>query len=213
MIRVSVKGTGNVVRSLTSAASTLNTEAERAMRTMSFMLSARLHDRFNGPKGASGFWGPTSPSGAFLGARSGQTRARLSPGGIVLRDGLRLTSAVGSPDPYVKLHEEGGTVTGNQFLRIPTANALTAGGVDKNAGRSVRGLPGYRVIRTSAGRLWIVRDAGGEKSGRIEFMYLLVRSITLRARHIFAETARELEPIFVQKFREAVGITVQRANA
>lgn len=211
-MEIQVKGIGEVVSAMLLASDRTVTATSNAVRTASFMVSRRLKERLTGVKGSGGFWGPTSPAGAFLGARTGQTRARISPGGLVVRTGTEIMAAVGSPDAHMRLHDEGGTVTGRPFLRVPTANALTTAGADINAGHSVRGLPGYRVIRTSTGKLWIVRDAGGVRSGRIEFMYLLIRSATFRARGIFAATTAELQGIFARLFDQEIGLVLRRVS-
>lgn len=203
---------GNTIRAFVAGSAEARAATERGVKTGSILLAKRLRDRFTGAKTGGGFWGPGSPAGAFLGVRTGQTRARLSPGGVTLRSGDTVTAAVGSPDPYVKAQEDGGTFTAGGFFRIPTAAAQTGAGADINAGRSVRGLPGYRLIRTSAGKLWIVRDAGGPKSGRVEFMYLLAKTIHLRGRHIFAETQAEMQPVIADLFNAEAGAVVSTVN-
>lgn len=215
---IEVRGADRVAARLSRAGGEAQTAIERVVVRASVQVRNRWVKRLSGPRGAGGFWGVGRVAGAALGARSGQTRARISPGGVLIRRGREVMAVVGSPDKHLLLHEEGGVVPG--WSRIPTANAQTAAGVDINAGRSVRGLPGYRLIRTGQGRLWIVRQSGfarvgqpqGGNAARIDFMYLLKRNVRHRARGIAKAVTAEMEPVMVQDARVSVAVVAGRAN-
>lgn len=167
--------------------------AERGVAVKgSILLRKLLVKRMSARAPSDPFWGKGSPAGPYLGGRTGQTRARLSPGGQAFKFLGRWQAAVGSPDAHVAMHETGGTITGRQFLRIPTAAAQTRGGEDRNKGRSIRDIPGAFLFRSGDGKLWAAfRGAGDSK---VTLLYLLVRSIRLRGRGLFAATAQEIEP-------------------
>jgi hypothetical protein len=183
---------------------------ERAVRRISILMRKKLVDRMSARGAQHPFWGRQAPWGiAYLGARSGQSRARLSPGGVVFKHGNEFRSAVGSPDRHVAFLEKGGTIMGRQFLRIPTRASQTPGGSDRNAGRSIRAIPGAFLLRLRTGSLWAARVVGGKsgvraaagagatrfgpRSGsKLEFLYLLRRSVRLRGRGIFKLTAGEV---------------------
>lgn len=209
MISVEVKGAEEVERRLRRLPDDGRSAMEKGLRAGSILLRRNIVNHLSSRmRGPSGFWGPGSVAGSFLGARTGQTRARISPGGIVFHRGNDMYTAVGSPDPHVLQHEEGGTVRGSQFLRVPTAAALTAGGVDRYTGMSVRGIPGLRVIRTGSGKLWIVR----EENRKTTFLYLLVRSIRFRSRGMFKAAMAETAPDFIGGMQAQVSTMVRRAN-
>ena len=212
MIGIAVHGAEQTIARLKGAERGIPDARDRGVRAASIRLHQELKAALSGTGGSGGFWGKTGAPGATLGVRSGHTRDRLSPGGRVLRVGDVAISAVGSPDKHVRFAEEGGTIAGHPYLRIPTGAAQTAGGTDINLGRSVRGLPGYRLIRTAAGKLWIVRDRGGSRSARIEFMYLLVRSTQQRGRRLFATVREKIEPIAAALVGRQVSLEVEKAN-
>ena len=212
MIAITVRGAEQASAHLEAARKTVVAGSARALQRAALIVQRFLRARVSAPGTPDGFWGRTSPAGAALAGRSGKTRQRITVGPLLKGLDGQQSVAVGSPDPHLKLHETGGIVTGNQFLRIPTARAQSASGVDINLGRSVRGLAGYHLIRTGAGRLWIVRDAGGPNSRRVDFMYLLVRSIRLRARKIFAISRMESEPIIARIFEGLKAEVVRAGN-
>lgn len=158
MIGLQVRGIEATRSRLQKASIEANTGANRMMRLASLMMRKKLALRMSKAGKRDSFWGKQSPKGAFLGARSGLTRIRLSPGGVVIRVGDVLTAPVGSPDKHVRLHEFGGIVKGESpkgFLRIPTAQMQTTAGVDRLLGRSARILSNAFIFRSKAGNLWI----------------------------------------------------------
>lgn len=178
-------------------------EIDRARRQIaikgSLIVRRMLVLRLTGQKGHHPFWGPTSPAGAHLGVRTGQTRQRLSPGGVAAtyRHGDHWQAAVGSPDAHVALHEVGGTVQGNPFLTIPTAAALRRGsGTSRFAGMRPSDIPDTFVWpnrrqreggNMKAKRLWIATAEAGE----LVLLYMLAESVRYRPRRIFATVRRE----------------------
>lgn len=226
-ITVSVRGAEEAEERLRRA----STEAEGATRKAVFDASikarARLVARFLPRSGYHQLWGPVSASGPFLTARSGQSKARITPGGQVIErrigSAIEYRAEVGSPDKHVAFHEEGGTVRGNQFLRIPTIYAQTPSGQDRYPAKgSVTNLPGTFIRRTQAGRLWIMQRRASSRSERqrggtlgyraVVPLYLLVRSVTHRGRFLFRETAKEIQPSLERGLSAEVSRVVERAN-
>lgn len=185
--------------------------AERAIAERGSLIVRRgLVQHMTGTATRDPFWGKQSPkTGPFLAGRTGQTRARLSPGGVAVKHAGRWIAAVGSPDAHVLHHETGGTIHGRQYLRIPTAAAQTAGGQDRNVGRSIRDIPGAYLFRSEAGKLWAaVNDSGGRQT----LLYLLVRSVTQRGRGIFAAVRNESQPLITALGGAQVSVAVRSAN-
>jgi hypothetical protein len=214
MIGVEVRGLQQVLGRLERAQKNIDAGERRLVQQGSFQARRRLVGHLSArTAGSDPFWGPKSPAaGPWMRSRSGQTRARLSPGGVVLKTPVGYQAAVGSPDAHMALHETGGTIAGKQFLRIPTSAALTAGGVDRFRGMSARDIPDSFLVRTKAGKLWVVRETGGKNSRKLEFLYLLVRSVTLRPRGIFAAVAKEMDSWMSKEGRQLVTQVVRQAN-
>lgn len=210
MIGARVIGIEGVQRRLAALGKNLDQAEKHMVQQGSILLRRALVRRMTGRSGRDAFWGKTSPSGAYLGARTGQSRARLSPGGLAVKHGPRWQAAVGSPDSHVAFHEKGGTVHGRQFMRIPTRNAQTAGGQDRNVGRSIRDIPDAYLFRSRTGKLWAA--IWPEGADRPTLLYLLVRSITYRGRGMFGATRKEIEPQIATLGRIEVSQVVRVAN-
>jgi len=209
VISLEVKGLSQAQARLAAGVREMPGLGERVVRSLSILMRRKLVERMSAPLHTSPFWGRTSPPGlAYLGVRSGQSRDRISPGGIIFRRGKEITSSVGSPDRHVAFLEKGGTIFGHQFLRIPTAAAQTPAGVDRNAGVSIRSLKDVFLMRSRTGPLWAVRQVGKRNRGaphargaregprggsKLEFLYLLKRSVKQRGRFIFKLTAAEVD--------------------
>lgn len=195
MSGISVTGIAKVTADLRTAAKELNGCQERAVAKGGLLVTRQLKTLMSGPPTNDAFWGRGGASGQTLGARTGETRNRIQ-GGQVLRSGNTVFTTVGSPDAYMKHHEEGKKLTTAGYFRIPTAAAMTGSGVDRLAGASIKGQPGFRLIRTKAGKLWGVHENYTKRGSfrSVTFMYLFVKSITLKPRHIFAQTMKTVEP-------------------
>lgn len=209
---------------------------ERALKLSSLLVRRQLTELMSKRGAMDAFWGKGGAPGTGLATRSGQTKARLSPGGQVFYAGDTAYSAVGSPDKHVATLERGGTFTSSgKMFRITTAAAQTAAGVDRWAGVSIRDIPGVRLIRTSSGNLWAVQDQGrGSEVGaisqfvtgrrlrsgteaatgyaRLTFLYLLKRTITLGAHATFETARRYAEPQVETIFNGEIGLAVHRAS-
>jgi len=194
MIAIELRGVAELERKLGELERALPGIQERAVREASLLVHRRLKERMSASSGFHPFWGREGAAGEALAVRSGQSRARLTPGGQVLRSGDRVFASVGSPDRHVAFLEAGGTISGRPYLSLPLASSQTAQGVDRLRGKSLRDVPGVFFIRSLAGRLFAAREVGRGRSRRVEFLRLLVRSVTLRGRHLFASTRRQVEP-------------------
>lgn len=211
MIGLHVRGADEAARRISAVPRDLDEEQRRSVVQASIVMRRKIVERLTGKSTTHPFWGKQSPSGAYLGSRGGGTRARISPGGQAFKVGNRWIAAVGSPDAHVKLHEEGGTVQGNQYLRIPTAAAQKPSGEDRWAGLSAVHIPGSFIQRLRKGSLWIMQ-ASARKSGRVTFLYLLVRRVVHRGRGMLAAVAGEMPPVLQALGLQGVGVVVRKAN-
>lgn len=210
MIALRVLGADRTVANLARIERGLPSAIERGVARASIETHARLKAAMSGVGTSDAFLGKRGATPPRLGVRTGLTRARLTPGGRVFRRGRDVFSAVGSPDGYVAFHETGGTIQGAPYLRIPLAAAQTAGGQDRNLGRSVRGLPGLFVVRSRAGNLFIAER--GSARGDLRMLYLLVRGVRLPARGTFAAVREGMRPRALELVGGQVSLEVRRAN-
>lgn len=215
MIGITVNGLDHVRASLKGAAAGLRTSTYRAVARGTIMLGAELRKEMTGPKFNDPFWGVKSGSKTQLTVRSGITRSSLTPGARVYQRGGEVIGAVGSAQKHLLKHEDGGTFPGTSpkgYARIPTAAAQTKAGVDRWTGQSIRDIPGAFLIRASSGKLWAVRSAGGKRSARVEFLYLLVKSYRLLGRKIFGRTSRRMQPEITKLVGEYTAEVTRKAN-
>ena len=208
MIAVEARGVPEVANRLRRAGRELTAARDRELAAAGALLRRKLGGRMSDPGSTHPFWGRGGGVGDALAARSGGSRARITPGTQVYRSGDTAWTVVGSPDPHIAFLEEGGTIQGNPFLRIPTGAAKTAQGVDRWAGRSIRDIPGAFLQRTRRGALWAMQAF----ARRVTFLYLLVRSVRVRGRHVFARARADAEPEIARRFKGAVETVVRRAN-
>ena len=212
MIGFTVRKIGRFVTKPDAVKRDLRAALKSGLRKASFIIRESLREKMSEPGGRDSFWGRTTTTKGLL-VRTGGTRARLSPGGRVYESGTTMHTAVGSPDEHVRQIEAGGEVfpgPGYKYLRIPTGAAQTRAGVDRWAGRSIRDIPGSFLFTSKAGELWAAHRKG--KREKLERLYLLRKSITTRARHMFARTTRETEPKVVKAIGFDVSVAVARAN-
>lgn len=210
MIGVSVKGAERAAANLKAAQQGVRDAQLAGTRRATVLVERALKREMTQPGVADAFWGKKGSAGDGLAVRSGRTRASVS--GAAYRVGERVTGVVGSKEKHLKLHEDGGVVRGTSpkgYARIPTAAALTQAGVDRNAGQSIRAIPGAFLFTSKSGRLW----AAVRTNRRLVLLYLLVKSVTLRARNIFSRIARSETPRVVEALRSEVALSVQRANS
>jgi len=214
MIGVSVRGAAKTLRNLAGAAKNVRLESERAMARSVVLVRRMLTLEMTAPENRDAFWGKKGASGNGLSVRSGKTRASLTPGTRIYRNGAALIGVVGSAEKHLKLHEDGGVLRGTSpkgYLRIPTAAAQTAAGVDRWAGRSIRDIPGAFLFKSQAGNLWAALHRG--KGSPLELLYLLKKSARMRPRRIFARTRDASRPQVIELTRGAIRTVVQKANA
>lgn len=212
MIALQVTGLKETQGRMAGAAKDMPTLGERVMRRVSLFMHRRLVQKMSVPTISHPFWGKTSPPGNVLGVRSGNTRRRISPGGIVFKRGTTWETAVGSPDAHVLFMEEGGRQVGTSpkgFLRIPTRRAQTAAGVDRYFGTSAKNIPGSFLLKSKAGNLWI---ATKDKGQRPVLLYLLKKVVRKRGRHIFRDTKNETNKAAPGLAQPEVTAFVRKAN-
>jgi hypothetical protein len=225
LIGVAVKGADRAAKKVAEAAASVKKSAETAMREAVKLVTRNLKERMTGKDRRHPFWGKVGADGHSLSARSGKTRASLTAGTRIYWQGKSVIGVVGSAEKSLKLHEDGGTIgpTKGQYLRIPTKMAQTPAGVDRWAGRSARDIPGTFLVRAGAGKkskLWVVRAIGGSYSGigpanvkRMDFLYLLVRSVNIRPRKLFQKTMEVTQTPVREITRAHVTQIVNKANS
>lgn len=212
MMGVTVVGADKVRGNVARANMRLKTAQEVGVKRASILVSRALREELSEPAASDPFWGKVGAKGDGLSVRSGSTRARISPGGTVIRRGNTVMAAVGSPDEHMQRHESGGTFGGSSprgFHRIPTAAAQTAAGVDRYKGQSIRDIAGAFLVKTLGGKLWAAVTNG---SRSLTLLYLLVRSITLKPRRIFARTREKVRPQVSAALSLEVSSVVREAN-
>ena len=237
MIGMTVTGAERVAANLKGASAGAPGAQERGVRRGVSLIERALKREMSKAGEMDAFWGKQGAAGNGLAARTGRTLASIT--GSVFKVAERVVGAVGSKAPHLKLHEDGATVQGTSpggYHRIATAAAKTGAGVDRNTGRSIRDIPGSFLFRSAKGSLWAaVRTFGsgakqisgkvrraaffgaqaalvGATKGGLVLLYLLVKSVTLRPRSIFARVRREQERPVVEAVRAEVSLVVQKAN-
>lgn len=180
--------------------------AMASMKKSVALMERDLKKSLTGQKRRDPFLGVTGAPPPTLGARSGRTRASVTSEVVRFSDGIIL-GIVGSPLKMLIAHEEGAFISGNQYLRIPLAAAQTAAGIDRNLGRSIRGLPGTFILKSKRGNLFVVRRRGRYD---MEFLYLLKHSVRLPARHTFRESARRMRGPIEAIFERDMAILVRQ---
>lgn len=211
------RGVGRVEQRVRSLSGELTRRRRMAMESAVRLVESDLKTTsLRGEKGSDPFWGVTGASGNSLGVRSGSLirsiRAR------VFSTMNALVGTVGSPLPYAKLHEEGGTVQGKPWLLIPTALLQRAGsGTSILAGRSARTLPNTTVIPGKSGNLWIIETgtprarAAREILGQPLRLAMLVHSVRQRARRPFWATLQRTLPRVRDLFGGVASASVRSA--
>lgn len=114
----------------------------------------------------------------------------------VEQDGLSWGLPEGPNESRIgRILDSGGTIRAkkSKMLRIPLAAALTAQGVDRNAGRSLRGDPNFMFWVSKAGKpiLWKIDKT---KAGKLRSTpwYILKPSVAIRARRWFSTPAEQV---------------------
>lgn len=212
MIGVSVQGADRVRANLARGSSRLRSGQEAGVKRASILVSRLLREEMTQDAVSDPFWGKRNSGGDGLSVRTGHTRASVTGGGTIFRVGTSVMAAVGSAMKHLLDHERGGTFSGSSprgFHRIPTAAAQTAAGADKYAGRSILDIQGSFLMRSLGGRLWAAINNGKRA---VTLLYLLVRSITLKPRRLFARTSAKAAPQVVGGLRLEVSAAVAEAN-
>lgn len=192
-VGITERGGRDLERRLNKRAETLAVEYGRRIERATLETERNLQAvGMTGRSTRHPWWGKVGPDPSThqIAVRTGNTRASVTS--RTYRIGNTFVGVVGSPMAHLKLLEEGGEIHGSPMLRIPLAPAQTPAGVDRNLGRSVRGLdffvwPSRRQRRGRlAGRQPHLARVEG---GRLRLYYLLKKSVRIRARHVFRATA------------------------
>lgn len=206
-LAISQIGLPKAVSNLSAASRRVRQETRHAVeRSTRYVERDVKQNSLTGAKGSHPLFGVTGAAGDALGARSGFTRRSVTA--RVFDTGPTVTGVVGTPAKHVRIQEEGGTIAGRQYLRIPTVNAQTGAGVDRYLGMSIRDIAGAFLFRSKAGNLWAATRSGGA----LTLLYLLKRSVTLRPRHMFARSLERSRPSINAELSRAATTIVNVGN-
>ena len=138
-------------------------------------------------------------SGASVGAGSdiAPSRGKLAQswqiGAIEVHGTTDIRGPVGSNLAYAAIHERGGVITPK------TARALTIPISPAAVRHRARDFAGAFIVKTMGKQAFIARKAGGARSERIELLYVLKKSVTIRARRYVTNALQDangqLDPV------------------
>jgi hypothetical protein len=224
MVGVQVFGVDRVVKKLVKFGHDVDAANRKVAVDGSLTVRNMLVARMSAPKRHDPFWGEQSPLGDFLARRTGAAVETLSPGGVRAAYKVDRTwyAAVGSPLPYVLLHEEGGLTgpaaipTGAAQRRGGSGNLMFPGGPKDYPGafhwpsKKMRESENPEV-RSKYGPMghWLAWT----KSGALELLFLFKQSTTQRGRHLFGHVRAEVQPILAEMGSLRVQIATGEANA
>jgi hypothetical protein len=107
-----------------------------------------------------------------------------------------------------------------QYLRIPTARARTAAGVDRMPGPLRTIAPGaFRVVKTQGGKLVlasntrVLKGRGKNRKPIFNVWYVLVESVTVPARPFLLPAIEFIRPAVVASAAEAIGEALTKEGA
>lgn len=220
MIGVSVVGAVEAARGADAIARGLEAALQRRVAAGAAYVREAIQRRMTVTPRTDPFFGVMGSGGDGLSVRTGTSRSSIAAGSTV-KVGDTWQAAVGSALPHMAALENGATISGNQFLRIPLAAAQTAQGVDRYAGMSARAIPNTFILRTLGGRLFVAQNEGkvargsaSQFKGRVTLLYLLVHSVTLKGHHTFQRASEDAGPTLAQLFGSDVRqVIVGGANA
>lgn len=194
-----VVGAGQASHGLKAQAARSNTALTRNLLLATKETENQVKRRMTGPKLKDPFWGVMGSQDPYsLAVRSGLTRAATSSSRSVLRDsaGNPYTFVVNTAK-HMAILEEGGTIHGHPWLRIPTKAAQTPSGVDRLAGASARSLPGGFIWpnrsqkgKVAAKNLWVATA----DRGKLTLWYMLTKEVTIKPHRIFQNAANDMAP-------------------
>lgn len=168
-LTMAVRGATQAHRRMTAAAAIVRAEQLRAMRLSTIYVERVVKENFlTGSPGSHPLFGRTGAKGATLGAVTGHLRRSVTSTAFSAHTGTGfvVVGTVGTAVPYAKAHEEGATIRGNPWLRIPTKFAKKRSGEDRLAGVSARSDRSLFVVQSKKGNLWLVRMPGSAKKLR-----------------------------------------------
>ena len=118
----------------------------------------------------------------------------------------------------MKALEDGGTIKGKPWLKIPTAAAQKDGGADKWAGKRAPNSwiwPTMTMVnwpnKPKPKHLWIVSTSIKGAKGKLTLLYMLTQSVRLRPHHTFATLNTMMEPRLLELGREAMAVVVRES--
>ena len=194
-----------------------NTRA--ALRSTVLVERAVREDALGGRVRRSGLFYISEP-GNRIAKRTGRSASRINSD--VFQRGDSTFGVVGSPDKNVLVNEVGATIRGRPTLVIPTVHVQTPTGAMKEdwAGVRLRDVWKQRKLfvlrRKGAVEGLVARRYGsltrnprtGRMERRSEPLFLLRRSVSIAARHMFRTVARKLTPQIVAEYQAAMKVEV-----
>lgn len=181
-----------------------------------------LSDAHGGKVRTKGLFRVSAP-GNQIANRTG--KAKQSVRSNVFRIPGAVIGVVGSPDPHVLYNEVGATITAKRgALVIPTVNVTTPTGalrgewagvslrdVWKQRGLFILGKKGKQggFIARHIGSVY--RDARtGRMTRKSEPLFLLRKSVSIAARHMYGAVARKIGPTIAALVKGQVGLVLAR---
>lgn len=199
MASIRIVGGASVTKVSQQLKSRAQKMAERNVRNMERITKGIERDlkmkHMAGTAQQNSLYGKVGAKSPLLGKVTG--KARQSIVSMVFTRMLGVVGVVGSPLEYVRAHEFGATIRGNQYLRIPTKFMKKGSGQDRLQGRSARTLKqSTAIFRSRAGNLfiWEVGTARAKAAGKPIPLYILKPSVTLKARHFMRNALRAARP-------------------
>jgi hypothetical protein len=126
---------------------------------------------------------------------------------------LRVTIGGGVASKYVGIQETGGTIFGRPWLTVPLPDNKTAAGNVRF--KSARALQNSTSVKTflakmPSGKLLIGRTVGRGRNKRVQWLWVLKRSVRLKPRLGYFKMwkSRPLKRDRVQRFRKAVRLAL-----
>lgn len=195
---IRVLGAAETARAFAGKAALSNTALTRNLLIATKETEGQVKKQLTGTKAKDPFWGVLgSKEEGTLAVRSGLTRAATtSSRSVLIGPRGQFYTFVVNGAPHMAMLEQGGTIHGKPWLRIPTGRAQTPSGVDRLAGTSARSLPGgfiwpsRRQKTRRAKNLWVATNEGG----KLTLWYMLTKGVTIKAHKPFQTAVAIMEP-------------------
>lgn len=215
MITLRIVNAERTMERLRKASTAVGATLAATVRDEALRTGREIREYLAGPRVSDSFWGTQPGKAPYITRRTANTARALVGGDEVVRiqttSGTLYRAVVGHPARYVAALEAGDR-RGSGNARIPTAAAMTDAGVDRMAGRSVRGRPEFKLVvlkgRDGKRRAWIVSFKGEGRRRKMVLMYLIKRVERFQPRGMFKRAAANADRRMPANLRARVQRTV-----